>query len=506
MASIIKNNPSNDLKGDSIRGGFYTFVSQGTKFLVNIASTMILARLLLPSDFGLIAMVTSFTGFFALLTDASLSIATIQRPDITHSQISALFWINVLLSIILTIAMCALGPLIAWLYGQTQLVGITVALSFTFIMTGLTIQHQALLQRNMRFKILAGIDIISLICGNAFAIVLAQYDCGYWSLLGGTFVTTIVNCSLAWAYSGWRPGPPNFQESIRPMLCFGGTLTGFNILTYLVRNSDNVIIGYTNGDLALGIYSKAYNLLMMPVRQFATPVGNVLLPTLSALQNDPVRFQNVYLKAIGMLALVGMSLVAYLFVVANEAVLIVLGPNWMSAADVFRWLAPAAWIGVLNVAPMCLCNSLGKAKIPLVWAAVATPLQIIAMLLGSLWGATGVAAALSITTCPLILIFIAIACIGSPVSFKQVVAWLAPICIASSGSSCLVLILIWFSGLSNATILVRIFLYSAAYWLLYFLILSAFRQGRVQIHSFIHDGVLTLLYKKNGFAASRRTL
>ena len=163
-----------NLQGRTFRGGFVTLISQAVKMLLQVLSAAILGRLLLPRDFGLLAMVMSVTAFIGMFKDLGLSNATVQRPQITHGQVSGLFWINCALSAGVALVVATLAPFIAWFYHEPKLLGITLVLSANFIFSGLTVQHQALLRRQMQFKITAVIDMVSMACGVATAIVMAR--------------------------------------------------------------------------------------------------------------------------------------------------------------------------------------------------------------------------------------------------------------------------------------------------------------------------------------------
>lgn len=417
-----------DLKGRSVRGGAVTLSSQVIKFILQMGSTIVLARLLLPSDFGLVAMVTAITGFVAMFKDAGLSMATVQRREITHDQVSALFWLNVALSAAVTIVVAALAPLIAAFYSEPRLVWITLALAGTMLFGGFAAQHQALLQRQMRFRALAIIEISSMSGGIAAAIGMALSGSGYWSLIGMVGLTAALNALLVWVLCDWRPGRPKRGSGVGQMVRFGGGLTAFNFLNYFTRNADNVIVGFALGSGPLGVYSKAYNLLMLPIRQINAPVGSVMLPALSRLQNDSGRYHRAYLQAISAIAMVGMPIVVCAFVLADEAVELLLGPGWEQAAAVFRWLAPAAFFGTINVAPGWLCISLGRAGTQVRWAMVSAPLTVLAFLIGVRWGIVGVAAAFSGSWCLGLYIFITMACRRSPIRQMDIGrALLAPI-------------------------------------------------------------------------------
>jgi PST family polysaccharide transporter len=408
------------------------------KFVLNIGSTAVLARLLTPTDFGLFAMVASFTGFVALFTDIGLSRATVQQSNITQDQVSTLFWINVALGLGLAALCAASAPLVAKFYGEPQLMRITLAISATFIFAGLTSQHAALLQRQMRFGVLSFIDVIAMASGIAAAIVLALFHARYWALVVMPAMQSVVVLIGMWLASGWMPGRPRRGSGVIPMLKFGGNLTGFNVLNYLTRNFDNILIGDFLGAGSLGIYSKAYNLLLMPIRQISSPMGAVALPALCRLQHEPDQYRRYCLRAVKIIAFFGMPLVAFTFIEAGDLVLTLLGRQWTAAIPVFRWLAPAAFVGTLSVVPEWLCNSLGTTYRLFRWALVAVPVIIGGFAIGLKWGPAGVAASFSLTWCTSFIVLLIYSCADSPVHVSEIFLRLRSTVLASIFTALLV--------------------------------------------------------------------
>jgi PST family polysaccharide transporter len=380
-----------DLRSRSVRGGAMMMMAQGASFTLNLVSVAVLARLLAPSDFGLIAMVTAITGFVGMFKDAGLSMATVQRDHVTHEQISTLFWINLVLSLLLVGVVAALAPAIARFYGQPRLFWIALAVGGTFLISGLTIQHQALLQRQMRFGILAGISVTAMGTGVAAAITSAALGAGYWALVIQVVAQLTVTAAGVWIACRWRPGRPVRGAGVRPMLAFGGHLTGFSLLNYLARNADDMLIGRYWGAGPLGFYSKAYQILLLPILQLNTPMSSVALPALSRLQGEPERFKAFYHTAIGLLVFLGMPLVAFLFVEARPVVLLVLGPKWEPSVAIFQALGVAAFMGTFNVAGGWVYIALGRTDRQLTWAVVSVPVTLAAFAVGLRWGAVGVA-------------------------------------------------------------------------------------------------------------------
>jgi PST family polysaccharide transporter len=409
-----------DLAGKSARGGVVTVAAQSAKFLLQMLSTMVLARVLSPKDFGLIAMVTAITGFVAVFKDCGLSEATVQRLKITHAQVSNLFWVNLLLSICVTLFIAALAPVISWFYHEPRLTPITLVLSTTFIFSGMVVQHQALLRRQMRFKALASIDVASMLSGAVVGVVMGVSGCNYWSLVGLTFTSTVVNCILVWIKCEWRPSLFERGAGAREMLAFGGNLTGFTVLNYFTRNFDCVLIGRVLGSVSVGIYSKAYGLLSLPIGQINAPISTVMLPALCRLQDNPTEYTRLYLRALGVLSFLTVPLVVFSFAFAHDLVLVLLGRQWLPAVVVFQMLAPAALVSAINIAPGWLCTSLGHPRKQLNYGLISAPLCIAAFIIGLKWGLEGIAGCFSLTFFILFWVFTWYASLGTPVRFLQI--------------------------------------------------------------------------------------
>jgi len=390
-----------DLKGRSVRGGAVTMVAQEAMFFLRMGSTVVLARLLTPQDFGLIAMVTVITGFVAMFKDMGLSMATVQKAEINHAQISTLFWINVGLSLCLMVVIAVLAPAIAWFYGEPRLVWVTLALAGAFIFGGFTIQHQALLRRQMRFGTLAVIGIISMLVGIITAIIAALSGAGYWSLVLMQLATAITIAIGVWVGCDWRPGLPVRRSGMRKMLAFGGNLTGSSFMDYFAKNLDNVLIGRFWGAGQLGLYSKAYGLLLLPLQQITRPIMAVAILSLSRLQNDAERYRKYYLKAISLIAFLTMPGVMFLIIMSDEIIGLVLGQQWTGASRIFAVLGISALIQPVLSTVGCLFISTGRTDRLLRWSIFSSLCILASFIVGLPFGAIGVATAY--TVCILLL-------------------------------------------------------------------------------------------------------
>jgi O-antigen/teichoic acid export membrane protein len=390
-----------DLKGRSVRAGAITIVTQFGRFALNTGTTMVLARLLEPSDFGLVAMLFAIIMFFDAFRDMGLSAATIQRADINHDQVSTLFWLNVLFSAIVSGFIFAMAPVLAWFYGKPELVNIARVMAGMFLVGGLNAQHSALLTRQMRFRALALITLVSMIVGSAGSIAAAYAGWGYWAIVAQYLLLAVGMTAGMWIASGWVPGLPRRRCGVKPMLAYGFNAAMFQFVNSFARSMDTVLIGRALGSATVGLYSKAYQLVLMPILQINTPLGRVAMPALSRLQDNPVQYRRFYIKAVGITTFLGMPCVAFLFVAADATIDLLLGHKWVDAVPLFRILGPAAFFGTFNVGTAWVYSSLGHTNRQLRWGVVTSTVAVTAFLLALPYGAQGVAAAFSIVYCGL---------------------------------------------------------------------------------------------------------
>lgn len=402
------------------RGAALTLGAQWTRFVLQLVSTMILARILTPDDYGLLGMVLVVTGLAERFKDLGLSAATIQREELTHRQVSALFWINVGVGVALAGALAALASVIADFYGRPELVGVTLALSLMFVAGGLTVQHQALLKRQMRYGWLSIMEIVAMAVGVAVAILAAVMGAGYWALVYYQLAIPFTLAVMSWVACRWRPGRPERGADIRSLLTFGGNLSLFGLLNYASRSADNLLIGRVHGAVELGLYTKAYQLLLLPVQQINTPIANVAIPTLSYLQDDPPRYRRFYSNAITSIGLMTIPLIVVLAVLSEEVVLIVLGDQWTDAARIFQVLAFAGIAQAISNANGWIYVSTGHTGRMAIWGLISRPIIIASFVVGLPWGAYGVAVSYTVTSLLLLVPAFAVAVRKSPLRLADI--------------------------------------------------------------------------------------
>ncbi|MFI5092235.1 MAG: lipopolysaccharide biosynthesis protein [Candidatus Acidiferrales bacterium] len=409
-----------DLKEKTIRGGLARMCAQAAQFLLRVGSLMVLARLLGPNEFGLVGMVTAFTGVLTLFRDFGLSSAAVQRKDVTDAQISTLFWINMVVGVLLTLLVVAMAPTIAGFYHEPRLLGVTAVLATGFLFNAAGVQHSALLQRQMRFTLMAVIGTISLIVGTAIGIGGAMAGWGYWALVAMTIISPLIYTVCVWLTTAWIPGMPERRAGIRSMMRFGGTITLNGLVVYIASNLEKVLIGRVWGVDAIGIYGRAYQLINIPTDNINSSVGEVAFSALSRIQDDPSRLKSYFLKGYSLVLALTLPITFACAFFADDVILVLLGPKWKAAAPLFRLLAPTILVFAVANPLSWLLNSIGLVGRNLRMALLIAPTMIVSYIIGLPFGPKGVAFAYSAVLTLWLVPLIAWCVHGTVVSFRDV--------------------------------------------------------------------------------------
>ncbi|MDY0910384.1 lipopolysaccharide biosynthesis protein [Microbacterium sp. CFBP9034] len=391
------------------RGAAVTIAGQVIRIVVQLGGIMILARLLTPADYGLLAMVTAIIGVGELVRDFGLSSAAIQVKHLTAGQKSNLFWINSSIGAALMLVTIGMSWLIAAFYGDDRLQPIAAALSVTFLLNGLSTQFRADLSRSLRFGRLVVIETSAQVIALAAGLALAFAGAGYWALVAQQIAQTLAAIVLLLILTGWFPGWVSRREQMRGLLAYGVNMFGTQVLNYASRNVDSIVIGARFGAADLGLYNRAFQLMMLPLQQLNAPSTRVALPVLSRIQDDRARYaafltfgQSALLTAVG-------ALLALLGAQAESVITIMLGDQWLETIPIFRILLIAGFFQAAGYAAYWVFLSKGLMRQNLHYALVTRPLMIVAIIVGSIWGMTGVAIAYSACAAlmwPLVLLWI----------------------------------------------------------------------------------------------------
>ncbi len=381
------------LREKSIKGVMWSGFSQGSRQVIQLVITVILARLLSPDDFGLVAMADVLISFLAIFTEMGLSSALIHKQDINERHINSAFWINLLFGIVLACLFLLSAPLISNFYHSQKLRLIVNALSINLIISSFGIIQLALLTKKMEFKKIAVRDVTAVSISGVAAIYFAAHGMGVWSLVLQSIILTSTNTLLLWVVSDWRPRFVFSISSLKEILPFSTHLTGFNIVNYFARNIDRVLIGKFLGSEALGIYSLAYKLMLVPLQNVSWIISKVMFPALSAIQHDLEGVRVAYQKMCKAISLITFPMMFGLFSLAPELVTIVFGSKWEPSIVIIRILCICGLFQSIHTTSGTILLSQGRSDIQLrlglfssVYVAVA-----IAIGIGILGGINGVA-------------------------------------------------------------------------------------------------------------------
>jgi PST family polysaccharide transporter len=385
---------SADLGRLAKRGGVASVAGVYGNGVLQIVGAVVLARLLTPEDFGLVALVMVLTRFAPLLIDFGMADATTQRNKITQSQISTLFWLNSGIGFAVAVGLVVCSPLIAWLYQEPRLQSVALYFAITFVFTGMSGQHLSLLRRTMQFVVIAKIQFLSAAAGFAVAILIAMSGYGYWALVLRPIVSAACIAAGAWMACRWRPGLPVFDTEVKSMVGFGMHVLGFSITFSMTMVADRIALGLFYLPRDVGFYQNALNMydnaMWSPLQQLHG-VGSA---GLSKLRSNPAALQEKYEATLSALAFFVMPTAAILSVTGQDVVVILLGKIWRESGLLLSIIALRGIFDFIELSQGWLHVSSGRAERWKNWGFVSAIVRLVAILGGLPFGAEGVAIAL----------------------------------------------------------------------------------------------------------------
>ena len=385
---------SADLGRLAKRGGVASVAGNYGVGVLQIAGVIVLARLLTPEDFGLVAIVMALTRFAPFLIDFGLADATTQRSRITHSQVGTLFWVSSGIGVAIALGLAACSPLIARLYQEPRLQPIALCFAMTFVFTGMSSQHQALLRRTMQFAAIAKIQILSALAGLIVAILIAISGDGYWALVLRPVVSTFCVAAGTYLACKWRPGLPTFDAEVKSMLRFGMHVLGYSILYSMTTVADRIALSLFYLPREIGFYQNSLNMYENAV---TTPLGQlhgVGSAGLSRLRSNFAALRQKYEATLSALAFFVMPTAAILSVTGRDAAVILLGENWRESGVLLSIMALGGMVAFIEMSQGWLYVSSGRADSWKNWGVVTFVVRLAAILAGLPFGAKGLAIAL----------------------------------------------------------------------------------------------------------------
>src|SRR6266851_2954205 len=389
---------SRDLGRLALRGGTASIAAQYGNGVLQIIAAVVLARLLAPEDFGLVAIVTVLTSFAPLLIDFGLGDATTQRNKITRSQVSSLFWLSCGIGLAIALLVAACSPLIAWIYRDPRLEAVALCSAISFVLFGASNQHLALLRRTMQFGRIAKLQIFSTVAGVAIAIFFGICGYGYWALVLRPIVTSLGIAIGAWSMCRWRPGFPVVDDEVGSMVRFGLHVVGFSVTYSVSRAVDRIGLGLFYRPEEVGFYQNAITLYDNSIFSTLAQLHTVGSAALSKLQSNPAALRQKYEAALSALAFFGMPAAAMLSVTAQDLTILLLGEKWRATGWLLSIIALRGILQVVEGSQGWLHLSTGRADRWRNWGILTAIIQILAVLAGLPFGATGVAVAVVIAS------------------------------------------------------------------------------------------------------------
>jgi polysaccharide transporter, PST family len=425
--------PSKDLSRKSLRGGASSMIGQGGNVAIQILSTIVLARILLPEDFGLVAMVLALTGFASIFIDLGTRDAITQRGHVSEGEASALFWITFAVALAFTVIIILCGGPLARFYGERRLQAVAISLSLTFLLPGLYFQQYALMRRALMFQKLALIDLGANLLSTVISIGLAWRGYGYWALVWKPVLAAAFTGLGVWGTCGWWPGRPDFTPGVRSMVGFGLNVTGFTVTDYVARSIDRVALGYTVGPRELGYYQNAFTVYDNCIN--VCGLHNVATAALSKLREDEPALRRAWSTALATLTFFAAPAFAILAVIGQDLVVTLLGAKWLAAGSILVILALRGPAHVVERSLGWLHVVSGKPERWRHWGVLNCAVMVATLFIGLPFGVMGVAAAYAAVT---YLLFIpAVAYSGKPlgVRARDVVAAVGPQVVAALGAA-----------------------------------------------------------------------
>lgn len=376
---------------ETIRGTIWGYLSFASGKLLNFVATLVLARLLLPEQFGLVAYCTVVIQYLDIINTAGINSALIARKDKLESAANAAFLINIFMGVAVFAFAWVLAPTVAEFFHEEQLVGMFRLTALVLPIDVLGLVPDALLQRNLRFREKLIPDISRNITKGLVSILLAYLGFGYWSLIWGQIAGTLISVILSWLLVSWRPNWVFEWETTREMLTYGGHIIMVGIAGSLRSNVDYIIVGRYLGATVLGIYTMAYRIPELAIKSFNEVVAKILFPLISREQSDMEKLRSYYLNYIRYISMFSFSIGTGIALTSNLFVSIFMSEKWAAAIQPLSMIAVALAVSSIGHAPGVLYKSINRPEILSRTTLVKLPFIIGLLIFCTRWGIMGIA-------------------------------------------------------------------------------------------------------------------
>lgn len=320
--------------------------SQFFKMAVQIINLLYLAKVIPPTEYGIMAMAVVVMNLGILLRDLGTSAAIIQRRNISHQIVNSIFWINIFIGVLLFFLIIISAPVIASFYSESKLIYVLLMLSITFPLSSSAATHLALLERESKFKLVSMVEVVSSVLSLIAAIVMANLGFGVYSLVVQAITLSLTSAILFWLLTDWRPSTQKLIniDDVKQVFGFSANLSLFNLINYFSRNADSFLIGKYMSAFVLGSYNLAYRIMLFPLQSLSFVATRSLYPILSHHQDDIDKLRGVYINSVFCILLISAPLMSGIAVLSDSFIYLFFGDKWYMTAGVLKWLAPTGII------------------------------------------------------------------------------------------------------------------------------------------------------------------
>lgn len=381
------------LKQKAVKGVIWSAIENWGSRVISFVVFLLLARLLEPKTFGLVALSSVFFAFMQVFLDQGFGQAIVQRKEVDREHLDTAFWTNITIALLLLGISVAGAGFIATLFKEPQLTPIIRWLSLSFVFAALNSVQSAILSRQLAFKTLSLRTLVATFAGGVVGVVMALLGFGVWSLVGQQIANGLAGVVVLWSTTDWRPGFKFSKKHFRELFSFGINVVGIKALNFLNRRSDDLLIGYFLGSVALGYYTVAYRILLMVNQLMVGTIQKTAMPVFSRLQSEPERLRQAFYTAIALTTLLAFPVFLGLSALAPELVVVMFGEEWKASIPVMQILN---LIGLLYAGfnynnPLIM--ALGKPGLGLGLSSVQAIGNVIGFAIAVRWGIVAVAAA-----------------------------------------------------------------------------------------------------------------
>lgn len=374
-----------------VRSLSWSTLSKFSRQGIQLIFIFILSRLLSPAEYGLMAMVMAFSMLAEIVRDMGTGSAIIQSSNIDNDLYNTAFCFNIFIGVIVFGIFFFTAPLIARFFAQDALVPLIRVFSIIYVIGSLNIVQEAILQKNLEFRRLFFIDVISVTISGIAAVVMAMNKFGVWSLVFQHIIMISGATIVLWVTSSWKPRLRFRWSYFKQINHYSFNLFTHNVVYFFGRETDKFLIGKFIGPQTLGIYHRAYMLMLMPVNQINLIISRVMFPVFSSMKEDIASMRDIYLRAITMIAFFTFPMMSLLFILAEPLIIIILGKNWLEVAGYLKIFIIYSIIESVGVTTAWIYKSLGHTKVMLRWGVFGAIVIILSAVIGMRWGAKGVA-------------------------------------------------------------------------------------------------------------------